>query len=500
MLVFFRIGRWGGTIAAVFAAMAGVFAALVAPVPGAALPHRGAGRALAAQAAGNVDIWLTTADQRALLAQQASLRFGASPASGQSIIVDPAQRYQSMVGFGAAMTDASAFLINQRMTSAQRRALLRDLFDRPAGIGLNFMRLTLGSSDFSQAHYSYDDQPAGQRDPGLRHFSIAPARRDILPLARAVRRINPTIAIMATPWSPPGWMKTSDSLIRGSLRDGSAQDFAAYLRRSVLAFGQAGVPIDYLSLQNEPDFEPADYPGMRLSAAQRAWLIGAFVGPALQRSAPRTKILEWDHNWDKPDQPLLALADPVAARFISGVGWHCYAGDAEAQKLVHDLHPKKDSFFTECSGGEWAKPWPDSWPWLMQNVMIGATRNWARGILLWNLALDEHHGPHLGGCGNCRGVVTIDSQTGAVSRNPEYYALAHFSRFVLPGATRIESTAAIGTVRSVAFINPDNSRVLILFNNGEQDTPVSVQERGGRSFDYRLPPRAAATFRWRRAG
>ena len=166
---------------------------------------------------------------------------------------------------------------------------------------------------------------------------------------------------------------------------------------------------------------------MRLSAAQRARAI-ALLGPELARAGLPTRILDWDHNWDLPEQPLAVLADPKAARYVSGVAWHCYKGDVAAQSVVRDKHPDKDMFFTECSGGEWSKAWPDSWAWTVRTLVIGAPRHWARGVLLWNLALDEKFGPHLGGCGNCRGVVTIDSKTGEVTRNPEYYALGHASR------------------------------------------------------------------------
>jgi len=487
----------GGIIA--FAILATMSVA-IAPMGVASAPVRHKSTApLQSVVPNEVQIWLTTADRQSLLAVQPSVPLRAIDERRATIIVNSGRRYQRMVGFGAAITDATAFLVNRRLSGGQRHRLLHELFDRKTGIGLGFVRVTLGSSDFSFEHRSYDDRPNGERDPGLRHFSIAPARRDLLPVVRAARRINPGLTIMATPWSPPGWMKTSGSLIQGTLRDDSFQDFADYLRLSLQEFGRAGVPVDYLSLQNEPDFEPANYPGMRLSAAQRAMLIGHFVGPTLRRAGVAAKILEWDHNWDKPEQPEAVLADPAAASFISGVAWHCYAGDVAAQSVVHDRFPGTDAFFTECAGGEWAQSWSEAWPWMMRNVMIGTTRHWARGISFWNLALDEHYGPHSGGCSDCRGVVTIDSTTGAISRNPEYYALGHFSRFVMPGAFRVESIASSGELENVAFVNPDDSRVLVLFNPADSDAVVSIVERGRGGFDYRLPPHAAATFRWRPA-
>lgn len=441
-----------------------------------------------------VEVWLTTPDKSALLAPQPSLPLRTGAGQGDVVTVDPAQRYQAMVGFGASITDASAWLI-QRMDPAQRDALLRELFGPAPGLNFSFTRLTVGASDFSRSHYSYDDRPRGERDPALAHFSIAPARANVLPTARAARAINPRLAVMISPWSAPGWMKTSDSLIKGSLREDAYAPFATYLRRTIEDFAAQIGPIDYLSIQNEPDFEPDDYPGMRLSPAQRARIIGDHLGPELTRAGLGTRILDWDHNWDQPAQPLAVLADARPARHVAGVAWHCYGGDVAAQSQVRDQHPGKDVFFTECSGGEWSKPWPDSWAWTMRNLVIGSTRNWARGVLMWNLALDEQSGPHLGGCGNCRGVVTIDSRTGEVTRNPEYYAFGHASRFVAVGARRIASDSRKDGIETVAFANPDGSRMLLAFNAGKAEAFTVASE--GRHFAYALPPGAAATFRWR---
>ncbi|MDP5279020.1 glycoside hydrolase family 30 beta sandwich domain-containing protein [Sphingomonas sp. DG1-23] len=442
-----------------------------------------------------VEVWLTTPDKAALLAPQAPLAFEPG-APADAIMVDPAKRYQRMVGFGASITDASAWLIQKRMTAAQREKLLAELFGPAPGLNFAFTRLTVGASDFSLSHYSYDDVAKGQTDPGLAHFSIAPARAEVLPTAKAARAVNPQLAVMISPWSAPGWMKTSDSLIKGSLREAAYAPFATYLRRTVQDFAAAIGPIDYLSIQNEPDFEPENYPGMRLSAAQRARIIGDHLGPEFARAGLKTRILDWDHNWDQPAQPLGVLADPAAARHVAGVAWHCYNGDVAAQSEVRDRHPDKGVFFTECSGGEWSKAWPDSWAWTIRTLIIGSTRNWARGVLMWNLALDENFGPHLGGCGNCRGVVAIDSKTGEVTRNPEYYAFGHASRFVAVGAQRIASESRPGGIETVAFANPDGSRVLLAFNAGKEMAAFPVAE-SGRYFAYRLAPNAAATFRWR---
>ncbi len=440
-----------------------------------------------------VKVWETTTDKSKLLQAQGDVTLTTGTATGTVITVDATQTYQTMVGFGAAMTDASAYLIQHKMSASQRDALMADLFGS-GGIRLDFMRLTIGASDFSRTDYSYDDMPAGASDPALANFSIAAAKVDVVPSVKQALTLNPDLTVMASPWSAPGWMKTSDSLITGSLKPAAYPYFADYLSHYVKAMGTEGVPISLLTLQNEPGFEPGDYPGMRVDPAPRAAFIGGYLGPKFAADAVTTKILDYDHNWDLASSPLTVLADTTANPYVSGVAWHCYGGDVSAQSAVHDAYPAKDAYFTECSGGDWAPDFASSFDWFMKTLVIDSTRNWAKGVLFWNLALDENSGPHLGGCGNCRGVVTINSATGAVTRNLEYYALAHASRFVRKGAVRIASNST-GSVDTVAFKNPDNSIVLIALNSNAAAKTFAVSSSGG-TFSYSLPAGAAATFVW----
>jgi len=451
--------------------------------------------------AGDVQAWITTGNQAKLLSREADASFApAMPAAADkntaAIVIDPATRYQQMAGFGAAMTDASAWLIEKRMNPAQRTALMQELFGRnmPNGLGFSFTRLTIGASDFSRTHYSFDDMPAGQSDPQLSKFSLAPQHDTVLPAVKAALAINPQLKVMASPWSAPGWMKSGDSLVKGTLKPEAYDAFARYLKRYVDAMQAEGVPISALTLQNEPHFEPEDYPGMRVDPAKRAAFIGGHLGPLLARANPGTAIFDWDHNWDEPESPAIVLSNPQAARYVSGIAWHCYAGDVRAQGRLHDRFPDKDTWFTECSGGRWSPDWAKNLQYFTKTLVIDTTRNWARGVLLWNLALDENDGPHLGGCKDCRGVVTIDSRTGAVTRNVEYYALAHASRFVRPGAYRVASNEAAG-VANVAFRNSDGSMALVIANGAEAAKPIAVQV-GARSFSYVLPAGSVASFTW----
>ena len=458
-------------------------------------------------AAHGVQVWLTTADRAHLLERQPDIPFTAAEdtpentphnAPATHIDVDPSQRFQTMAGFGAAITDASAWLIQRRLAPAQREALLRELFGRTDnGVGFSVVRLTIGASDFSRTHYTLDDPPPGTRDDALARFSINVNRFDVLPVVQRARAINPQLTVIATPWSAPAWMKSSGSLITGSLRPDAYPAFAEYLRRYVDAFAKEGVPIAAITIQNEPHNEPKDYPGMRFVAGERAVFIGQHLGPLFERNVMRTQILDWDHNWDEPQSPLVLLGDTVARRFVAGVAWHCYAGDVGAQSRVHDAYPDKDVWFTECSGGAWATNFADNLRWNVRTLIIGATRNWARGVTLWNLALDEHHGPHFGGCNDCRGVLTIDSASGTVTRNEEFYALAHASRFVRPGAVRIASTSGVDDVDTVAFRNADDGSFVLLVVTPPLRPHALDIRIGSRAYRATVSPGAVATFVWR---
>jgi glucosylceramidase len=445
-----------------------------------------------------VEMYVTTGDRAKLLHREPDLRFGdGGGAPAASIAVDEHRALQEIVGFGASLTDASAWLIQHKLTSGQRESLLRELFGRDSGgVGFSFVRVDMGASDFSLRHYSYDDVPAGQTDPTLARFSIAPDTAETIPILRRALAINPRLTVMASPWSAPAWMKTSGSMIKGTLRPEAYGAFAEYFRKFIDAFAAAGIPVHYVSVQNEPHFEPENYPGMRLDPPARAKFVGQHLGPLFARTGLTTRILDWDHNWDQPDSPLQVLADTGARRFVAGVAWHCYGGEVAAQSVVHDAYPDKDAFFTECSGGAWAPKFGDNLAWTVRHLIIGATRHWARGVLMWNLALDDKHGPHTGGCGDCRGVVTINSSDGTVTRNEEYYAFAHASRFVRPGARRIASTSGVEGLESVAFRNVDDgSNALIVLNTNTHETPFEVRT-GDRGFRATLPAGAVATFLW----
>ncbi len=258
-----------------------------------------------------------------------------------------------MTGFGASFTDSSAWLV---ANSPLRSQIMTKLFDPANGIGLDFLRQPIGASDFSLSLFSYDDMPSGQTDPTLANFSIAHDQAYILPVLKQALSLNPNITIMATPWSPPGWMKTSGSMIGGTLNSGDYQVFADYLTKFIQAYDAAGVPISLITPQNEPEYSPSNYPGSTLTASQEASLIGNNLGPDLQKAGLSTKIIAYDHNWNDTTFPETVLGDPTAGPYTAGVAWHCYAGDPSAQTTVHNAYPNKDTYFTECSGTPVVQP------------------------------------------------------------------------------------------------------------------------------------------------
>jgi hypothetical protein len=267
-----------------------------------------------------------------------------------------------------------------------------------------------------------------------------------------------------------------------------AQYFVKYLR----GYAAAGVPVRYVSAQNEPLYEPATYPGMSFPAAQEATFIGDYLGPALRRAGLDTRILGYDHNWDVPAYPEQLYADPSAAAYVPGTAWHCYAGDVSAETLSHNDYPHAQAFETECSGGTWQGTDAQAFSQTMQ-LLIGVPRNWGQSVVLWNLALDDNRGPQNNGCGTCRGVVTVHAD-GTVTKELDYWALGQVARFVRPGATRIASSQP-GGLWDVAYTNPDGTGALVAYNPTTTDSQFSIQV-GNQHVTTTLAAGAAATYTW----
>jgi glucosylceramidase len=449
-----------------------------------------------AQAGAAVSVWETTPDQSQLLAAQAGTSFSPGTSTQSlAITVNPATSYQTMTGFGASFTDSSAWLV---YNSPLRSQIMSKLFSPSQGIGLDFLRQPIGASDFSLSTYSYDDMPSGQADPTLAHFSIAHDDAYIIPILQQALALNPAITVMATPWSPPGWMKTSGSMIGGTLQSGDYQYFANYLVKFLQAYQAAGVPVALISPQNEPEYSPSNYPGSTFTSTQEADFIADNLGPAIQSAGLSTKILDYDHNWNDPSFPETVLGDSAAAQYVSGTAWHCYAGDPSAMSTVEAQYPSYGTYQTECSGTQASDPadtFADTLDWEAQNLLIGSVRNYSSSVVTWNMALDPSGGPSMN-CTTCTAVVTVDNSAGTATYNAEYYALGQLSKFVLPGAVRIaSSTYGSGSIEDVAFRNPSGATALLVLNDNSSAQTFGVNE-DGQSFSYTLPAGAVATFTW----
>ena len=439
--------------------------------------------------------WLTTPDRGKFAT---ALRTGAisngARAGGVAINIDPSHRYQRVTGFGAALTASSADLLT-KLPRARRTAALNALFRPGHGAGINVLRVVIGSSDFATAAYTYDDLPPGATDPRLTHFSIAHDTTTILPLLRQARRLDPHLIIVASPWSAPAWMKTSDSLDGGTLARADYAAYAHYLVRFIRAYAHAGVPINAITAQNEPGTAADSYPTMTLTADQEASFIGAYLGPALDHDGlSHIKILGYDHNWSDPEYPIHLLHSP-ARPYLYGTAFHCYNGTPAAQTAVHDAAPRKAIWLTECSGGSWSSKFAANLAWDSTNLLIGGLRNWAQTIMFWNLVLSPNGGPHDGGCTGCRGVLTAGPH-GTVTRNIEFAELAQASSAITPGAIRIGSPASESGIQTVAFSNPDGSRALILDNRNNTTRVVNLSDGTGDVINTRVPGLSTVSLRW----
>lgn len=459
------------------------------------------------------EVVLTTADLAQRLTRQPDIEFGgATEASVPVINVDAQTRYQRVTGFGAAMTDSSAWLIETQTPADTREALMGELFGAD-GISLNFVRVPMGASDFTHdgRPYSYDDMPAGASDPSLSHFSIAHDRAYILPALRQVLAEDRQAELLASPWSPPAWMKANDSLSNkgnlGTLLPSAVRAWARYFVSFLKAYAAAGVPITAITPQNEPG-TPTLYPGLNLPADTEAALIAHDLAPALAGAGLHPKVYGGDLGWG-PDHNGYMRTDVLgpAGRALSGLAWHCYFGAPGVMSVLRRTAPRLDEIVDECSPGL-ITPTPTP------EIVISSLRTWASTVALWNLALDPHDGPVQSpnhGCPGCLGLAQIDESTGAVSLTRAYYELGQASAFIAPGAQRIASTHFVSYVYphrgvnvvtpgldDVAVRNPDGSITLVVYDNASSTVRFAVRWRG-RELRYSLAPGATATLVWNRA-
>jgi glucosylceramidase len=443
-----------------------------------------------------VSIWETTADQSKLLAQQASVNFAADAGTNAiTVTVDENTTYQTIDGFGYALTGGSASLING--LGANQTTFLNDIFSTASGhIGSSFVRISIGASDLSSSDFTYDDIASGQTDVNLTHFSISQEMTDLVPVLKKIIAINPSIKILATPWTAPVWMKSNTTgnggFTGGSLNNAYYDAYARYFVKYIQAMQAQGITIYAITPQNEP-LNPNNNPAMTMQSNEEANFIKNNLGPQFASNGITTKIIAYDHNCDQPGYPEAVLGDSGANPYVDGSAFHLYAGDISALTTVHNAFPAKNVYFTEQFIGGPGNFGGDL-SWHVNNLIIGASRNWSRVVLEWNLAADPNYNPHTsGGCSTCLGAVTISGNN--YTRNTAYYTVAHASEFVKAGAVRISSNTFSTSIQDVAFKNPDGTKVVVALNTASSSQTFKIKW-GGESFTYTLPAGAVATFKW----
>ena len=442
-------------------------------------------------AAGQVAFWLVDPVKPVLFIQQPSLPLATDVKRTPAIHIDASQTYQAIDGFGYTLTGGSAMLI-QRMAPKAREALLQELFSTTGnGIGVSYLRVSIGASDLDEQVFSYDDLPTGETDPTLAKFNLAPDRRYLIPLLKQILTINPTLKILGSPWSPPVWMKSNGNTKGGSLKLEYYDAYARYFVKYIQGMAKEGIRIDAITIQNEP-LHPGNNPSLLMLPTEQTLFIKNNLGPAFQKATIKTKIILYDHNADRPDYPITVLNDPDARRYVDGSAFHLYAGPISALSEVHNAYPDKHLYFTEQWIGAPGNLKGDL-AWHVRELIIGATRHWSRTVLQWNLAADPKQKPHTpGGCDQCLGALTIDGNT--VKRNPAYYNVAVAAKFIRPGSVRIASDEP-ENLPNVAFKTPDGHTVLIVLNNGAITQTFTLDNQGKQAVAT-LPGGAVGTFVW----
>lgn len=467
-----------------------------------------------------VESWVTNPDRSSMFQIQSdTIVFSTNNHDwGPAIIIDDAQHFQSIDGFGFALTGGSAELLI-KMSPGARARILKELFDRnDKNIGVSYLRLSIGSSDLNSSVFSYSDLKTNETDFELKKFSLSQDQYDVIPVMKEILAINPAIKTLGSPWSAPAWMKTNNNVRGGSLKKECYGVYALYLVKYIQEMKKEGITIDAITIQNEP-LNSKNTPSMLWYYTDQADFIQNHLGPAFEHAGIKTRIILFDHNCDRIDYPLALLNDPDVDRFADGTAFHHYGGDIGAMNNIHLARPDKNLYFTEQMVTE--KPGDKeiniSAP--VKRIIINVSRNWSKNIILWNLAADPDNDPHTdnGGCSMCQGAITIDGEN--VYRNIAYYTIAHASKFVIPGSVRISSTNTgektisltedeerpgirratvienTQVLPNVAFKTHDGRIVLIVANGTFSTGSFRIQYRG-KIAGIKLMPGAVGTYIW----
>jgi glucosylceramidase len=438
---------------------------------------------------GTVTVYLTTGDLRYSASGSLTWQTADRAPSKDTIILRGIRSKQPILGFGAAFTDAACYVLNQ-LPDAERDRLLHELF-HPDQMALSVCRVCIGSSDYAKSLYSFDE---GGPDPELSRFSIAHDRDYILPILRRARQINGNLFLLASPWSPPGWMKDNNSMLGGTLRRQYLSAYANYIVKFLQAYAAEGVSIDAVSPQNEVDTDQdSRMPACLLPQEIEVEYVGKHLGPAIEAAGLKTKIWLLDHNYNLWGRAICELDDEKVRRYTKSIAWHGYVGQPDWVQKVFTAHPDAEMYWTE--GGPditdpgYAKDWA-KWSKTFCEIL----RNGLRCVIAWNLALDENGKPNIGPF-PCGGLVTIHSQTREVIRSGQYWAFAHYSRAFRRSSTVVQSEGAIEDVYHVVAGSPDGTHAAVLTNTGAARRTVWIRQ-GKKALEVHLPPDSVATLTW----
>ena len=456
-----------------------------------------------------VESWVSSLDMSRTLAAQDKLAFSSAVQGQESdIVVDDSQTYQTILGLGSSLEHSTCANL-WRLEPALRSEVMERLVSPGKGIGMNLMRICIGTPDFTgEPWYSYDDMPAGQTDDDLKNFSIEKDRAYVIPVLKLALEKNPDLLFFATPWSPPGWMKTTGDLIGGHLYPKYYPHYARYLARFIEAYQAEGIPIHAVTVQNEPGVNKKDdveswwYPSCQWSLVvdEDTWwpvpleimghaerdFIRDHLGPTLRQAGIKTQIWCFDHNLNNLWYPRNILSDPAAAEYVEGTAFHPYAGEASDMGAFHNEFPRKDVHLSEGS---------------MYKVegavnIIEFLRNWAVSYNAWVTMIDTNGRPNNGPFECTDTCVMLDAQTLAVRYTFDYFMYGQFMKFIQRGAVRIDSGQSAREFAQVAFRNPDTSIVLVAANPTKVPFAFTIGYEDG-VLKTELPAESIATYRWR---
>ncbi len=451
-----------------------------------------------------VHVWISSEDMSAQLKPLAPSDLaigdrGRKSRRAATVRILDSETHQSILGLGSSLEHTTCYNIARLPESAQRE-VVRKLVSTDTGIGMNMMRICMGTPDFTgETWYSYNDSRDGSPDPELRHFTIEKDRAYVLPVLRIALEENPDLLFYASPWSPPGWMTTTGDMIGGKLKREYYASYADYFVRFIQAYAEEGIPVYAVTIQNEPGVDRANasdskwhYPSCRWTGEDERDFIRDHLGPAFARAGIAAKIWSYDHNFntnptpdgDDPgiDYPTTVLRDQNAAKFVDGVAFHGYAGNSDGMLEFARRFPEARMYFTEGStfGTRGALK------------VIDYFAHGASSYNAWVTIIDERGGPNNGPFKASRTCVTVNSSSLAVNYHFDYFMYGHFMKFIQRGAVRLGTSSERGARDAVAFRNPNGSVVVIAVNPDASKQSLRVENRT-EAVAFTLPAKSVAT-------